>query len=232
MVLFGRHFYIHGDGVKFICTFAALALIFMTFSHTFGWIFVLVTLFCAYFFRNPRRVVPLAEGAVVCPADGVVSAITLETPPSDIGIGNEELYRVSVFLSMLDVHVNRIPFAGVVKSIFYHPGSFLNASLDKSSVFNEKNTIVLTLKSDPSKFIALTQIAGMIARRIVCDIHEGQEVQKGSVFGIIRFGSRCDVWLPAGIVPEVMVGQTVVAGETVIADIFGERKELAEGTTI
>jgi phosphatidylserine decarboxylase len=218
--------------MKFICVFALSALVAMAFFKTFGWILALVTLFCAYFFRNPRRVIPTAQGVVVSPADGVVSSIALEIPPSDIEIGEEKLYRVSIFLSMLDVHVNRIPFSGVVKNVFYHPGSFLNASLDKSSVFNEKNTIVLNLKDHPDKCIALTQIAGMIARRIVCDIHEGQEVQKGSVFGIIRFGSRCDVWLPEGVVPDVMVGQTVVAGETVIADILGTRKDIAEGTII
>lgn len=233
MNLAGVNFSIHSEGFKFIGILAVLSLLFMTFSHTLGWIFVILTLFCTFFFRNPKRIVPSDENLIVSVADGIVTAINLEVPNSDLGLGDDQRYRVSVFLSVFNVHVNRIPMSGTIKSILYHPGSFLNASLDKSSVFNEKNTIVMSLKDDPEKTMAFTQIAGMIARRIVCDVHEGQEIRKGDVFGMIRFGSRCDIWLPVGVVPKVIKGQTMIAGESVIADISGNStKEIPLGNII
>ncbi|MDR1488316.1 MAG: phosphatidylserine decarboxylase [Holosporales bacterium] len=226
------NFSIHNDGVKFVVALAATSLVFMTFSSTLGWIFVFLTIFCAFFFRNPKRAVIDDENLIVSPADGTVSTVCIEVPPSDIGLGDEPRYRVSIFLSIFNVHVNRIPFAGTIKSIFYNSGSFLNASLDKSSLFNEKNVMVLSLKTDPDKMMAFTQTAGMLARRIVCDVHEGEEVKKGDIFGIIRFGSRCDVWLPIGVLPKVIKGQTMIAGESVIADIASTKTELPTGKVI
>lgn len=232
MNLLGVSFSIHNDGLKFVGILAAVSIILMTFSHTLGWIGVFLTLFCAFFFRNPKRIVPSDENVIVSVSDGTVNAINLEVPNPDLGLGDEPRYRVSVFLSIFNVHVTRVPFPGTIKNILYHPGSFLNASLDKASVFNEKNTVVISLKKDPSQLMAFTQIAGMIARRIVCDVHEGQEIQKGSVFGLIRFGSRCDVWLPVGVVPSVMIGQTMISGESIIADMSNIKKELPIGNTI
>jgi phosphatidylserine decarboxylase len=132
-------------------------------------------------------------------------------------------------LSLFDVHVNRVPFSGTVKQVLYYPGSFINASLDKSSILNERNTIVINLHNAPEKTMAVTQIAGMLARRIICDIHEGQEIKKGTTFGLIRFGSRCDIWLPVGVVPKVIQGQTTIAGESIIADVLDKKKTPPSG---
>ncbi len=232
MSLLNINFSIHNDGLKFVAILGAISVVAMTFSHTIGWIGVFLTLFCAFFFRNPKRVINVDENLIVSPSDGTVCAINLEVPNQDLELGSEPRYRVSVFLSLFDVHVNRIPFSGTIKGIFYHPGSFLNASLDKASVFNEKNTIVINMHNDPDKTMAFTQIAGMLARRIVCDVHEGQSVKRGEVFGLIRFGSRCDIWLPVGVVPSVIKGQKMIAGESVIADISSNRENLAEGISI
>lgn len=232
MSLLGIDFSIHSDGLKFVGILAGISVICLTFSTTIGWIFVFLTLFCAFFFRNPKRVIDNNPDLIVSPCDGTVCAINLETPNQDLELGDEPRYRVSIFLSLLNVHVNRVPFSGFIKNILYHPGSFLNASLDKASVFNEKNTVIISMKNDPEKTMAFTQIAGMLARRIVCDVHEGQEIKKGDIFGLIRFGSRCDVWLPVGVMPSVIRGQTMIAGESIVADISSTKKELATGEIV
>lgn len=229
MGFLGVKFAIHNDGLKFVGILAAITVVLMTFSTSCGWIGVLLTLFCAYFFRNPARVVPDDENLITSPADGIVCSISSEVPSPSLELGEDERYKVSIFLSIFDVHVNRVPVSGVVNKVLYHPGAFVNASLDKASVFNEKNTILMTMNDKKESLIAFTQIAGMIARRIVCDIHEGQSVQKGSIFGLIRFGSRCDVWLPVGAVPQVIKGQRMIAGESVISDLNSEQKELRKG---
>jgi len=218
MSFMGVSFSVHREGFKFIAILAAISIILISFSTTFGWIGIVLTLFCAFFFRNPKRAVPSDENLIVSPCDGTVCAINFEAPPKELGIGEEKRYRVSIFLSIFNVHINRLPVSGNIKNIIYHPGSFLNASLDKASVFNERNTVIMEMNKDSNNLIAFTQIAGMIARRIVCDVHEGQEVSKGDVFGLIRFGSRCDVWLPVGSTPLVFKGQSMISGESIISD--------------
>ena len=172
-------------------------------------------LFCLYFFRDPERVPSPVEGALVAPADGTVTSIERATPPPELGMGPSPLVRIATFLSVLDVHVNRMPAAGTVVRVARRPGRFLNASLDKASDENERTALRLRLAD--GREIAVVQIAGLIARRIRCDVAEGQSVERGARFGIIRFGSRTDLYLPEGAAPLVAVGQTMVGGETAIA---------------
>ena len=175
------------------------------------------TLFSAYFFRDPERVAPARPGAVVAPADGRVVAVGLAVPPVELGLGPAPRPRVAIFLSVLTVHVNRVPAAGIVTRIAYHAGQLLNATLDKASDLNERNALALRLPD--GRDMAVVQIAGLIARRIICSVVEGQAVATGARFGIIRFGSRTDLYLPEGVAPLVAVGQTMVGGETVIAEL-------------
>ncbi|MDR0640641.1 MAG: phosphatidylserine decarboxylase family protein [Holosporales bacterium] len=219
MNLPGFDFSIHKDGYRFIGIALAATLFFSIFYAPLAWICAVVTSFFVFFFRNPKRAVPIDGGLITSPADGVVSAINLEHPPVELGLGEEKRYRISIFLSIFNVHVNRLPISGRVRTVIYSPGSFLNAALEKASVFNEKNTIIMEVNGNPEQLVAFSQIAGMIGRRIVCDIHDGQEVKKGEIFGIIRFGSRFDVWLPVGMAPQVSEGQTTIAGETILADM-------------
>jgi len=232
MNFIGVNFSIHKEGYRFIAIGIVVSLIFMLFSSVLTWIAIILTAFCVFFFRNPKRIVPNDQNLITSPADGTVVAINYDVPPQELNLGEEKRYKVSIFLSLLNVHINRLPASGKIKNIIYQPGSFLNASLDKASVFNEKNTIILELNDNLENLMAFNQIAGFIARRIVCDVHEGQEVKKGDIFGLIRFGSRCDIWLPLGAVPEVIVGQTMLAGETVISDLSRENSSLREGTSI
>ncbi len=228
----GVDFSIHREGFRFVAIGAGVSFVFLFFSATLSWIGFILTAFCAFFFRNPRRAIPSDENLIVSPADGKVVGINLEVPPQELGLGEDKRYRISVCLSILNVHVNRIPVNGKVKNVIYQPGSFLNASLDKASVFNEKNTMVIEFGKNAENLIGVSQIAGVIARRIVCEIHEGQDVKKGEIFGLIRFGSRCDVWLPVGAVPQVILGQTTVAGETVLTDLKRQGATLLEGRIV
>jgi phosphatidylserine decarboxylase len=173
-------------------------------------------LFCLFFFRDPERVAPNRPGAIVAPADGRIVSVAPGVPPAELGLGPAERWRVSIFLSVLNVHVNRVPIAGTVTRIAYRHGAFLNASLDKASEANERNAIALRL-ADGSE-IAVVQIAGLIARRILCSLREGDAVRGGERLGIIRFGSRTDLYLPAGVEPLVREGQTMIGGETVVAE--------------
>lgn len=185
-----------------------------------GWLFqlgILFTLFCLYFFRDPTRVPPPRPGLVLAPADGRIVGVQQAVPPEELGLGPMPRWRVAIFLSVLDVHVNRVPADGTVTRIAYRPGKYLNASLDKASVDNERNAIALRLPD--GRDMAVVQIAGLIARRILCDIREGDPVRAGERFGIIRFGSRTDIYLPEGVVPLVAQGQTMIGGETVIAEL-------------
>ncbi len=185
-----------------------------------GWLFWLglaFTLFCLYFFRDPERVHPSRPHLAIAPADGHVVSIVQTTPPVELGLGSEPRWRVAIFLSVLDVHVNRAPVAGVVTKIAYHEGQFLSANLDKASDENERNALAIRL--DDGRDVAVVQIAGLIARRILCDAREGDILGAGQRFGIIRFGSRTDLYLPPGIEPLVSVGQTMIGGETVIAEL-------------
>ncbi|MBR0559055.1 phosphatidylserine decarboxylase [Neokomagataea anthophila] len=171
--------------------------------------------FCLYFFRDPNRFPPQDDSLVIAPADGRVTGISLVAPPTALEMGNTPVWRVSIFLSVLDVHINRMPAAGKVTKVAYHAGKFLNASLDKASEHNERNELRLTLAD--GRNIGVVQIAGLIARRILCFVDEGDAVEAGERFGLIRFGSRTDVYLPAGIEPLVEKGQTMTGGETVLA---------------
>lgn len=176
---------------------------------------LLFTAFCFYFFRDPERVPPGGHDLAIAPADGRVLSVAPAVPPTELGMGDAPRWRVSIFLSVLDVHVNRMPVDGTVTRIAYRHGSFVNAALDKASADNERNALAIRL--DDGREVAVVQIAGLIARRILCDVHEGTRVTAGERFGIIRFGSRTDLYLPEGVMPIVAEGQTMIGGETVIA---------------
>ena len=173
--------------------------------------------FCLYFFRDPERIPPLRPGVVVAPADGHIVSIMRAPPPPALGIGAEPRWRIAIFLSVLDVHVNRMPAAATVTRVVYDAGRFLNASLDKASAENERNAIALRLAD--GREMAVVQIAGLVARRILCTAREGDALATGERFGIIRFGSRTDLYLPPGVEPLAAVGQTTIGGETVLAQL-------------
>ncbi|PTE14342.1 phosphatidylserine decarboxylase [Pseudogemmobacter blasticus] len=207
----------HPEGYKFVAAFAAATLVLFWIWDPLGWIGLGLTVWCYYFFRDPKRAVPQNAGLLVSPADGVVSLIGPAVPPEELGLGPAPLMRVSVFMSVFNCHVNRAPIAGKVTAVAYRPGLFLNASLDKASADNERNALAIEM-ADGRK-IAVVQIAGLVARRIVCWTKPGQTLRTGERFGLIRFGSRLDVYLPDGIELQVALGQTMVAGETVIASL-------------
>lgn len=207
----------HPEGRRFVAIFAAVTLVLFLIWEPLGWLGVLLTVWCYYFFRDPVRHVPQGEGLVVSPADGVVSLIGPAVPPAELGLGPRPLARVSVFMSVFNCHVNRAPVGGRVTAVAYRPGKFLNASLDKASEDNERNA--LAIETAQGARIAVVQIAGLVARRILCWTGEGDLLAAGERFGLIRFGSRLDVYLPPGVEPLVAVGQTTVAGETVLAEL-------------
>lgn len=208
----------HPAGKPFILLGAAVAVLGGLLLGTWAfWLGLIFTLFCLYFFRDPVRFPPARPGVVVAPADGRVVSIAPAVPPAELGLGEEPRWRVAIFLSVLDVHVNRMPAEGTVTRIAYRHGAFLNASLDKASELNERNALALRLPD--GRDMAVVQIAGLIARRILCYAREGDVVQAGERFGIIRFGSRTDLYLPPGVQPLVAEGQTMIGGETVIAEL-------------
>jgi phosphatidylserine decarboxylase len=207
----------HKEGLKFVGAFAAITLVLFLIADVLGWIGVILTVWCYYFFRDPIRSVPTREGLVVSPADGVVSLIEMATPPEELGVGSEPLLRVSVFMSVFNCHINRAPIAGKITALAYRPGKFLNASLDKASSDNERNSLAIEMAD--GRQLVVVQIAGLVARRILGFVEKGQSLRTGERFGLIRFGSRLDVYLPKGVNPLVALGQTMVAGETVLADL-------------
>ena len=207
---------INPAGWPFIGLFAAATVGLFLLAEPLGWAGVVLTAWCAYFFRDPDRVTPTRSGLVISPADGVVQLIDHAVPPPELGMGDKQRPRVCVFMNVFNVHVNRVPMDGAITRVSYRPGRFFNASLDKASEFNERMSIRMTTSEDHD--IAFVQIAGLVARRIKCDIIEGQTVKAGERFGLIRFGSRVDVYLPEGIEPMVSVGQSTIAAETVLAD--------------
>lgn len=214
---------VHPDGYKFVVIAVGLALVGFLLWAPLGWIFVVAALYVAYFFRDPARVTPLRDGLVVAPADGSISSIELVRPPMELGLGEAQRVRVSTFLSVFDVHINRAPMAGRIARSIYVPGAFMNAAADKASEDNERRSIVIATPAGDE--IAVVQIAGLIARRIVTFAQEGDQVAVGERFGLIRFGSRVDVYLPVGRTALVAVGQRAVAGETVLADFRSEETE-------
>ncbi len=207
----------HPAGRPFIAAGVVLLVAGLLFSAWLAIPALAYTLFSLYFFRDPERVPPTWPGVVVAPADGRVVAVGQAVPPAELGLGPAPRPRVAIFLSVLNVHVNRVPAAGTITRIAYHAGQFLNASLDKASDLNERNALALRLPD--GRDMAVVQIAGLIARRILCDVREGDAVAVGARFGMIRFGSRTDLYLPDGVLPLVSVGQTMVGGETVIAEL-------------
>lgn len=206
---------VHPEGYPFIGAFALVSLLLFLIWSPLGWIGAALTIWCALFFRNPKRVTPIRDGLVVSPADGRVSMITSVVPPAELGLGAKPMLRVSIFMSVFNCHVNRAPVPGRIERIVYTPGKFINAELDKASEDNERNAMVI---STPNGEIGVVQIAGLVARRIVSFVRVGQEMAAGERFGLIRFGSRLDVFLPEGTTTLVSPGQTAIAGETVLAD--------------
>ena len=213
----------HREGIKFILIFSVISLILFFIYIPLGWVGISLTIWCYYFFRDPKRTIPVRDGLLVSPADGVISLIEKTMPPPELDIEKEELTRISVFMNVFNCHVNRSPIAGKVMEINYRPGKFFNASLDKASVDNERNSLVLQIPD--GRQIVVVQIAGLVARRIVSFVKPKQTLRIGQRFGLIRFGSRVDIYLPTGVQPLVCIGQIMVSGETVIADL--NSKELA-----
>ncbi len=206
---------IHPQGYPFIGGFALASLILFWIWTPLGWIGTVLTVWCALFFRDPARVTPVRDGIVVAPADGRISMITQAMPPAELGLGDKPLPRISIFMSVFNCHVNRSPVTGKIERIAYRPGVFINAELDKASEDNERNSLVI---ASAQGRIGVIQIAGLVARRIVCFVREGQSIGAGERFGLIRFGSRLDVYLPEGTQSLVSEGQTAIAGETILAD--------------
>jgi phosphatidylserine decarboxylase len=207
----------HRAGWPFIVGGVLLFVVGLIFARWLSWLAFLFTLFCLYFFRDPERVAPGRAEALVAPADGTVVSVIPAVPPAELGLGPVPRWRIGIFLSVLDVHVNRVPADGTVTRIAYRHGAFVNAALDKASERNERNAIAIRLPGGQE--IAVVQIAGLIARRIVCGLREGDPVRAGDRFGMIRFGSRTDLYLPEGVRPLVAIGQTMIGGETVVAEL-------------
>ena len=207
---------IHPEGYPFVAGFVVAALVLWWLWSPLGWIGSIATVWCAYFFRDPARVTPLRADLIVAPADGAISFAGFAAPPPELGLGMAPLQRVSIFMSVFDCHVNRAPVEGRVERIVYHPGLFLNAELDKASEDNERNSMVI---GAPSGRFGVVQIAGLIARRIVCFTQEGARVSAGERIGLIRFGSRVDVYLPPNAQIVVGLDSRAIAGETVIAEV-------------
>ena len=213
---------VHREGYPFVGAFALGSLILFLIWSPLGWIGTLLTVWCALFFRDPVRVTPVREGIVVAPADGRIAAVVNTPPPPEVGLGERALPRVSIFMSVFNCHVNRSPVSGRIDEIAYHPGAFVSADLDKASEENERNSFLI---STGATRIGVVQIAGLVARRIVCFVRKGESVGAGERIGMIRFGSRVDVYLPEGVRPLVAEGQTAVAGETIIADLRGSDRD-------
>lgn len=208
----------HPEGRRFVAIFATGAILLFLLSDILGWMGIGLTIWCYYFFRDPERVSPTRPGLILSPADGVVSLIEKAVPPKELGMADTPLTRVSVFMNVFNCHVNRTPVAGEVTAVAYRPGKFFNASLDKASADNERNS--LCIRMEDGRELAVVQIAGLVARRIVCFVKPGSRLSTGERFGLIRFGSRLDVYLPDGVPPLVSIGQTMIAGETIIANLI------------
>ena len=210
---------VNSEGYPFIGTFALSSLVLMWLWPPLGWLGVVLTLWCVYFFRDPARVTPLRDGLVIAPADGRVSRVANAVPPAELALGERPVPRISIFMSVFDCHVNRSPVSGRIERMVYRPGTFINADLDKASEDNERNCLVIATTA--GERIGVVQIAGLVARRIVPFVKAATTVGAGERIGMIRFGSRVDVYLPEGVRPLAAEGQTATAGETIIADLRG-----------
>jgi len=217
---------VHPEGRKFVVGAAFIAFVAYWLSPFFGWIAIGLTLWVAAFFRDPIRVTPRGDNLIIAPADGLITLIKKVGPPPELvsaeGLADGDYMRVSIFMSVFDVHINRSPITGTVKRMAYVPGKFVNADLDKASEDNERQHFLIE-RSDGLR-IGFTQIAGLVARRIMSFVREGESVEAGQRVGLIRFGSRVDVYLPAGTVPRVLIGQRSIAGETIIGEVGGDPK--------
>lgn len=207
----------HPEGRRFVAAFAGASVLLYLAVPVLGLIGLGLTIWCYYFFRDPARVTPVREGLIVSPADGIVSAVATAVPPPELGLSGRPLMRISIFMSVFNCHVNRAPIEGRIEKVAYKPGRFLSASLDKASDENERNGLIIAMAD--GRRLGVVQIAGLVARRIVCFVGEGTQMDTGQRFGLIRFGSRLDIYLPDGVAPLVCEGQTTTAGETVIADL-------------
>ena len=211
-------FPIHKEGYKFIFIFAIATAILALMSNFLGLIGLVITLWCIFFFRDPERFVPLEDNAIISPADGVVTRVEYGAEaPEELGYGKTKFNKISIFLNVFNVHVNRVPLSGEVTKIIYRPGKFLSANAEDASVENERNSVVV--KNSSGTEIIFVQVAGLVARRIISDLKEGQEVVAGQRYGIIRFGSRADLYFPENVEIKSLLGQTMVGGETIIAKI-------------
>ena len=207
----------HPAGRPFILGGLVAIVLGLVFGAWLAWLGVAFTLFCLFFFRDPERVPPGRPGAVLAPADGRVVSVTPAVPPAELGLGAMPRWRVSIFLNIINVHVNRSPADGTITRIAYRHGTFVNAGLDKASEANERNAVALRLSD--GREIAFVQIAGLVARRIVCDVQAGDKVAAGATYGLIRFGSRVDLYVPPGSRILVEPGQRTIGGETVLAEL-------------
>ena len=213
---------IHKEGYFFIGISAVLTLVLAPLWGPLGWIGAIITVWMCFFFRDPERVIPVRDGLVVAPADGRISAVTSSVPPVELGLGDQPMTRISIFMNVFDCHVNRAPVGGRIARLVYTTGLFINAGLDKASEDNERSALVI---EHGQTRIGVVQIAGLIARRILCFVRVGEMMSAGARIGMIRFGSRVDVYLPYGTKPLVAEGQTAIAGETLIADLKGSNAE-------
>lgn len=219
---------VHPEGYRFIAIFAVLTLGGFWLSEPVGWAGVVLTLWCAWFFRDPARTTPTREGLVISPADGKISHVMQVTPPPELEMGERTVTRISVFMNVFDCHINRAPVSGTIAAVHYIPGKFINAELDKASEHNERR--LMTIERHDGVRVGAVQIAGLIARRIVPLSDKGDVLAKGDRYGLIRFGSRVDVYLPPGVAAQAVVGQRAVAGETVLADLTS-RESAREAVT-
>jgi phosphatidylserine decarboxylase len=209
---------VHKEGYKFIVIFGIVTIFLAMLSSTLGLVGIILTLWCVFFFRDPERFIPSGDNLVISPADGIVSKIDNKTtPPEELGLKSKDWIKISVFLNVFNVHVNRVPISGKITKVHYKEGEFLSADLKDASEKNERNSVLLETKD--GKNIAFIQVAGLIARRIISDLKEGQKVKSGDRYGIIRFGSRADIYLPKGTNVKVLEGQTMVGGETILAEV-------------
>jgi phosphatidylserine decarboxylase len=213
-------FSIHKEGIPFIALFAGVNFLAFLMAPILGWLLLPLTIWCIAFFRDPDRQTPQGPGLIISPADGKLLPIVEASPPPELGLGEAPRIRLSIFMNVFNVHVNRNPVSGTVMALAYRPGKFFNASFDKASIHNERMAIRLRPEgAGPDQDFAVVQIAGLVARRIVCDLAQGQQVQRGARFGMIRFGSRLDVYLPPGARVKIAAGSITVAGETVLAEM-------------
>lgn len=212
---------INRAGWPFIALFGVIAAALGYYAEPLGWIGLVLTAWCVYFFRDPDRITPTRKDLVIAPADGRVCLMDEAVPPAELGMGDDARPRVCIFMNVFNVHVNRAPMDGKITQIAYRPGKFFNAELDKASEFNERMS--LSMRTAGGHDIAFVQIAGLVARRILCQVKVGDQLRAGQRFGLIRFGSRVDVYLPKGTAALLAVGQLTTAGETVIADLQGDQ---------